>query len=138
MPRYRFLNHTADLRIEVSADDLTDLFREAAESLFDVLVGIGSIHVRESVEVTASGEGIEELIVDWLRELLYRFSGEGMVFSRFDIIESSRTTIRARCGGERFSPDIHEVRFDIKAVTYHGLSIRESDGRVVASLVFDV
>jgi SHS2 domain-containing protein len=114
------------------------LFREAAESLFDIIVGIGSIRVREFVEVSASGEGVEELLVDWLRELLYRFSGEGMVLARFEVIEFSRTSIRARCGGERFSADAHEVRFDIKAVTYHRLSIRQGDGVVRASLVFDV
>jgi SHS2 domain-containing protein len=138
MARYRFLDHTADLMIEVEADDLVGLFREAAESLFDVIVGIGSIHVREFVEVSASGEGTEELLVDWLRELLYRFSGEGMVLAQFEVIEFSETSIRARCGGERFSPDAHEVRFDIKAVTYHRLSIRRENGIVRASLVFDV
>jgi SHS2 domain-containing protein len=138
MSPYRFLDHTADLRIEVEGGTLEELFREAAAALFDVIVGLDSVEVREFREVRASGEDTKELLVDWLRELLYRFDGEGMVFSRFEITDFSGTGMRARCGGEPFDRRRHRIRHEIKAVTYHGLEIVERKGTLSVSVVFDI
>jgi SHS2 domain-containing protein len=138
MGTYRFLDHTADLRIEVVADTMEGLFYEAATALFDITAGIRSIDVREFREVRASGDDVRELFVDWLRELLYRFSGEGMLFSQFEIVTFSETEICARCGGEPFDGRRHEVRYEIKAITYHGLEIVRREGQLSASVVFDI
>lgn len=138
MTPYRYLDHTADLRIEVTADTLAGLFVEAAAALFDITAGIGSIDVREFTRVRASGDDTKELFVDWLRELLYRFSGEGMLFARFEIESITETEITARCGGEPFDAGRHEVACEIKAVTYHGLEIVRIDGGYRASVVFDI
>jgi SHS2 domain-containing protein len=138
MSPYRFLDHTADLRIEIRADTLAGLFVEAGIALFDVIAGVDSIGVKEFREVRASGENPQELLVDWLRELLYCFAGERMVFSRFEIMAFSETGIRARCGGEPFTPGFHQVKHDIKAVTYHGLEIDEHDGTFRVSVVLDI
>ena len=138
MGPYRFLDHTADLRIEVTADTLEGLFVEAAGALFDISTGIGSIDVREFRQVRASGDDIQELFVDWLRELLYRLWGEGMLFSRFEITSISETEVTAQCGGEPFVKGRHEARCEIKAVTYHGLEIIRRRGKFSASVVFDI
>ncbi len=138
MSPYRFLDHTADLRIEIQADTPAGLFVEAAVALFDVIAGVDSIEVEEFREVAASGENPRELLVDWLRELLYCFAGERMVFSRFEITAFAETEIRARCGGEPFVPGRHQVKHDIKAVTYHGLEIEEHDGTFRVSVVLDI
>jgi SHS2 domain-containing protein len=138
MAPYRFLDHTADLRIEVTADSLEGLFVEAAAALFDITVGVGSIDVREFRQVQASGDDTRELLVDWLRELLYRLSEEEMLFSRFEITNISETEIAARCGGEPFVKGRHEARREIKAVTYHGLEIVRHGGTFSASVVFDI
>jgi SHS2 domain-containing protein len=138
MTPYRFLDHTADLRIEVEADTLAGLFVEGAAALFDITAGIESVRIREFREVRASGDDAGELFVDWLRELLYCFTGEGMLFSRFEIMVLSETEIRARCGGEPFLGRRHEVKCEIKAVTYHGLEITRCGEKFRASVVFDI
>ncbi len=138
MPPYRFADHTADLRIELEADTLVGLFIEGAVALFDITAGIESIEIMEFREVRASGDDARELFVDWLRELLYCFTGEGMLFSRFEILMFSETEIRARCGGEPFIGARHEVKWEIKAVTYHGLEISRSRGKFRTSVVFDI
>jgi len=138
MTPYRFLDHTADLRIEVTAAGREALFVEAARALFDICAGIESIDVREYREVSGSGDDFAELFIDWLRELLYRFAAEGMLFSRFEIVSLSETEIHARCGGEPFDPGKHEVRCEIKAVTYHGLEIIRRGETLAASVVFDI
>jgi SHS2 domain-containing protein len=138
MAPYRFLDHTADLRIEIEADNPAGLFVEGAAALFDMTVGLESIEVREFREVRASGEDTGELFVDWLRELLYLFAGEGMLFCRFEVEALSATGIRARCGGEPYDGRCHGVKCEIKAVTYHGLEVRRDGDKLRASVVFDI
>jgi len=138
MAPYRFVDHTADLRIEVEADTLAGLFIEAAAALFDITAGIESIGIKEFRVVRASGDDAGELFVDWLRELLYRFTGEGMLFSDFEILMLSETEMQARCGGEPYDGRRHEVKCEIKAVTYHGLEISRSAGKLRVSVVFDI
>ncbi len=138
MGPYRYLDHTADLRIAVEAETLEGLFVEGAAALFDIIVGLESIEVREFREVRASGDDVRELFVDWLRELLYQFAGEGMLFYRFEIVRLSETEIYARCGGEPFAAGRHEVMCDIKAVTYHGMEITRGAGKLTVQVVFDI
>jgi SHS2 domain-containing protein len=134
---YRFADHTADLMIEIEADDRKGLFVEGASALFDILVESSLVKVEQFREVRASGDDIRELFVDWLRELLYIFAVERIVFSQFEIEELSDTRLKARCGGQPFEKGRHEMRFDIKAVTYYGLEITQSEGKYRTSVVFD-
>lgn len=144
--KYRLLDHTADLRIEVFGEGKEGLFVSAGEALADLLVGVDRLGNGEAArhDVSASGETLEELLVDWLRELLYAFSVKGVVLFRFEIVELTESSIKAVCIGEEFDIGRHGIKTDIKAVTYHGLEIEidEADGgnggKYRAAIVFDV
>jgi SHS2 domain-containing protein len=141
--KYRLLDHTADLRIEVFGKGKEGLFVSAGEALADLLVGVDRLGEGEAIrrEVSATGETIEELLVDWLRELLYVFSVKGVVLFRFEIVEMTEKGIKAACIGEKFDIERHGIKTDIKAVTYHGLEIEIDGGEgdsYRAAIVFDV
>ena len=138
MSPYRILDHTADLRIEVKGRGVEGLFVSSAEALTDLLVDIDSIEKKYDVEVSAEGEDRGELLVDFLRELLYLFSVVGKIFSKFDIMNLSEKKITARCFGEDFDPKRHELKIEIKAITYHGLEITEDGEDYHVSIIFDV
>ena len=135
---YRLLDHTADLRIEVDGGGIRGLFINSAMALMDLLVGVDSDRVDYYCDVKASGDTYEELLVDWMREILFIFDTERKVISTFDIVEFSGNYLLARCGGYSFDPKKDEVRVEIKAVTYHGLEIKERGEKMFASIIFDV
>ena len=138
MSPYRILDHTADLRIEVKGRGVEGLFVSSAEALTDLLVDIDSIEKKYNIEVSAEGENRGELLVDFLRELLFLFSVKGKIFSKFDIMKFSDKKIAARCFGENFDPKRHELKIEIKAITYHGLEITEDGEDYHVSIIFDV
>ncbi len=135
---YRILDHTADLRIEVTGKGIEGLFVSSAEALTDLLVDINSVDTKYNIEVSANGDNRGELLVDFLRELLFLFSVKGKIFSKFDIMELSDKKTTARCFGEDFDPKRHELKIEIKAITYHGLEITEDGKDFRVSIIFDV
>ncbi len=147
--KYRLLDHTADLRIEVFGEGREGLFVSAGEAMADLLVGIDRLGkgVATRHEVSAFGDTIEELLVDWLRELLYIFNVRGIVLFRFESVELTEKGVKAVCIGEKFDVERNGIKTEIKAVTYHGLEIKTDgvdgredgkDGRYRAAIIFDV
>src|SRR6185312_8320563 len=79
-------DHTADVGLRIIADDLDDLFRTAAEGVFDYIVA-NRDQVREVEEesVSLSADDPATLLVDWLNELIFRCETRHRLYSRFDV-----------------------------------------------------
>jgi SHS2 domain-containing protein len=136
--KYRFLDHTADLGILVYGRDLEELFANAGEAFFDIITDLR--RVREDTEKTIRVESssLEDLMVNWLGELLYLHDVDGLLFKSFSIDELRDGTMKARARGEPFQEERHFIKTEIKAVTYHQLQVKEERGRWMARIIFDV
>ena len=76
MNRYRVFDHTADLGVEVYGETVKELFVNAAFAVFDMLTDLDRVRAIEERNITVEGEGWEDLLVNYLREVLYLFNGE--------------------------------------------------------------
>ncbi len=135
---YDLLPHTADLGIRLRGRTLAALFRNGARALVDLHTDLGKVRIRERVRVTAEGLDRPDLLRRWLAELHYLYETRRLLLpdARFEELEETRLV--ADVGGERFDPARHEARGEIKAVTYHGLSVRRTRGLWVADVIFDL
>ncbi len=75
---YDIINHTADFGLQVTAPDLPSLFAEAVHALFDVLAEVSGPEEEdpETIDIKVSGDDWPDLMVNWLREALYQWTGE--------------------------------------------------------------
>lgn len=144
-PFYSVFDHTADLGLEVWGDDASQLFVNAARAMFRCVTGGSEEHWTdggEPVTVEANAPDMEALLVRWLSELLFLFTVEGWVFSRYEIAELSPERIRATAYAVPYDTGQHGFEAEVKAVTYHRLRIErtEQDGveRWTARVVLDV
>jgi SHS2 domain-containing protein len=135
---YRLFDHTADLGIEVSGKTRADLFANAAFALFDLLVDLDGIQQTEERTIAIQGSDETDLFVNYLREILYLFNGEGLILPHSDIGAISRRQLTARLRGERYNPSVHRVKMEIKAVTYHQAAVRRTDGGWQGRVILDV
>lgn len=135
---YKLIEHTADLGIEVTADDLKGIFVNSALALFDLMVGLEKIGGTAPKQFTVSGADHVELLVAWLNELLYVYSVEKLVFSRFEHVQLNPNRIEAVGWGELLDPQRHELNIEIKAATYHGLALSKQNGIWKARIIFDI
>ena len=137
-PLFREIEHTADIGIEVEADTPSELFRRAGLALFSLMVGLEGVEAREAREETVQAEGWEDLLHDWLSRLLHSFLQDGFIAAAITIAEIDSTYIRARLVGEKLDYERHNFETEIKAVTYHQLSVTCENGRWRARVIFDV
>jgi SHS2 domain-containing protein len=140
---YAQLEHAADLFLEIWGQDLTTLFRNALFALFDQLVRHEGIEERDKITVVAEASTLPEALRSLLAEALYRFSTDGFVAARAEVtIETpDENTFRATAGlsGERFDRERHVLLTEVKAITYHLLTVEETaEGGWRATVLLDV
>ncbi len=137
MGTFELLEHTADVGLRARGATLAELLAAAAQGMFSILVEEGGVAERQAVEVEVEAADAEELVHGWLRELLYRFSADGLVFGRFEVEEATPRRVRAVCHGEPFDPDRHQGT-EIKAVTWHDFRVEQTPEGWVAEVLFDI
>jgi SHS2 domain-containing protein len=137
--KFEEIDHTADLRLRIYGQDLEALLAHAAEGMFSLIgkakFADGEVETRTIViEFAERGE----CLYLWLRALLAEFDKDGFfpVHAEIDL-RSARLSASVR--GGRFDLSRHEFFTELKAVTQHGLVVRDADGgRLEAEVIFDV
>jgi SHS2 domain-containing protein len=141
MGRYRFLENVAiaDAAFEAQADSLSDLFRTCAQATFEVMADTGSIEPRRKEEVELAGNSLDELLFDWLAELIYLKDTHSMLFGKFEVEvrEDDGYKLSASVWGEPVDQKKHKVKVDVKAVTYHLLEVKKSGDNWTAKVILD-
>ncbi len=138
MLKYQQIDHTADIGIEIFGTTLEELFSNAAFALFDIITDISSVACATELKLTVTGIDREQLLVDWLSELLYLHDVKNLLFREFHVIAVSDTQITATVRGEAFAEDRHAMKTEIKAVTHHGLFIVREGNSWRARVIFDL
>lgn len=136
--RYRLFEHPADIGIEAFGQSPAELFENAAFALFDVIADLEAVQVRERREVSTTGEGWDDLFINWLRELLYLHSGEEYLFREFRVTAITDGAVCALIGGERLDPARHGLKVEVKAVTYHQARAARQDGSWLGRFILDI
>lgn len=130
--RHRFLSHTADLRLEVTAPSLEELFAEALVGFTEAMTEVGTVEERDRWEVEAEADDLPGLLVAWLDELLFRFDARGLLPRRAAVRiaeEGGSFRLGATVFGEPYDPERHEIKVLLKAITYHGLAVEQTAAR---------
>jgi SHS2 domain-containing protein len=130
--------HTADLGLRIRAATLDELFAEAAEALFSVIVeDLPSVAPTRCVEVALPADDREYLLFDWLKALLYHFDAEHLLFSRFEV-HVVDDGLKASAWGEPLDRTRHELCHEVKAITYHGLRVEPTADGWLAEVIVDI
>ncbi|MBW3539847.1 MAG: archease [Planctomycetes bacterium] len=137
---YELFEHTADLGLWVEAADLPMLFAEAGRGLCAMLVdNAEDVRADREIHIDVSGSEAEPeyLLFDWLNELLYRFETEGFLPAEFEVSIGAEG-LKAVVRGEAANPARHRMAHEVKAITYHRLSVEQTKGGWRAELIVDI
>ena len=136
--KYELIDHTADFGIRVFGTDLKNLFENAAHALFHMIANVPLADQASEYDIELEGEDLPDLMAIWMRELLFFWTGREMLVSGAEIKSLSENSLSGKVRAVCFDPDIHEIRHEIKAVTYHNLSVDRTDDGWEATLILDV
>jgi SHS2 domain-containing protein len=132
---HRFLDHTSEVELQVGAEDLAELLREAGEALGELILRGSPAEAdgeERTLQVTAHDR--EALLVDWLNEIIYLAEVEGWVPAEIEVREASSTGVVARGRGA----PLPAAGSAVKAATFHGLHIRDLPDGLEAEVILDV
>ncbi|MFB6216053.1 MAG: archease [Candidatus Aenigmatarchaeota archaeon] len=143
MEKFRLLEEeaTADIAYEAYGESLEEMYQNAAVALFSVMTDLDRVEKQQTDVFTVQAEDKEALLLDFLNELLYKWDVENVLFSDFACevkTEKSGYKIVTECEGEGFDPDKHEMKVEIKAVTYFDMEVEEEGGVWTARVTLDI
>ena len=135
---YELFDHTADLGLRIRGDSLKELFEEAARALFSVIVmNLQAVRTVRQLTFEIPGTRRDELLFDWLGELLWTFNAEHVLLCEFEVdVREAGLTATAR--GEPLDPARHELDAEVKAITYHGLKVETNADGWLAEVIVDI
>ena len=136
--KYSVIDHTADFGIHVYGPDPKELFANAAWALFDLITEIDELSGRDSCTIEVSGDDWPDLMVNWLREVLFLWNGKELLVKKARILSLSETELAATVECDPFNPDRHIIKTEIKAVTYHQIQVTGSPSGWEARIIFDI
>lgn len=136
--RFRLLDHTADLAIEVQGFDRKELYENACMALTHVMVSRAASAGASSTKIVVSGQDPIDLLVRWLGEILYLFVGEARVVTSVAVRNITQERIEAAVETVPFDPRLHKIRTEVKGVTFHQAEVREKEGQWFAKVIIDV
>ena len=133
IPGYEYLPHPADVRFKAYGTTLEEVFEQAAHAMFHVIIDNAALNPEHSVDIELESRGLENLLYDYLSELLYLFEVEEIVFGQFrvDSIEKADGSyiLHGQASGENIDLERHSFETEVKAITYHQLEVtKEKDG----------
>lgn len=135
---FEIFEHTADLGLRVRADQLNELFTDAAAGLFSmIVVNLNEVDSVQEKVFRLSADQTDLLLLDWLSELLYTFDAEHLLLSKFQV-QADERQLEARCWGDRLDLSRHQVDHEVKAITYHGLLVQPSENGWLAEVIVDI
>lgn len=138
MKRFEILDHTADIGVIVHGENLKALFENAGEAFFHLITDLKKVRFQVEKKIVIRGESLERLMVDWLSELLYLHDVENLLFKEFEVESVGENGLKAIARGEPFREGAHEIKTEVKAVTYHQIEVRQEKGRWRAQIIFDL
>ena len=137
-PPFEILEHPSDLGIEAHGNSLQEVFQNAAYGLMSVIAGSSKIQLCQQRQVSISGMDRENLLVRWLTEVLYLYDAMKFLTAEVKFETLNDTTLKAVLLGEPYDLSRHELKLDIKAITYHQLKVEERHGLWLARVFVDI
>jgi protein archease len=136
--KYRITKHQTELAVRINGSSQADLFANSAFALFDVMTDPTAIEIKERIPLEIEGSDRDDLMVNWMRELLYLYQGSGYLLKEFKISQVKDTIVKAEVCGEKIDPDRHEIKQEIAAVAFHKSRMEKTGNQWIAQVIFEL
>jgi len=133
---FRFLEHTADVQVECTAETFEALLETAAQAFYAIT--LSKQYDRRDCDraVTVTGAEYEDIFLRWLQELIFLLESEHFIATQFQFDPVSDNGIHAHLSGYR--GEASDRAEEVKSATYHELEVRKTGKGFLARVIFDL
>jgi SHS2 domain-containing protein len=135
---WRVIDHTADIGLEVWGEDLRQLFERAADALFAQIADRSEARPTRTDRLAITGIDWPDVMFNFLRELFYLWAGRQRLVTRVRVRQIAPYRVGAEVNSAQYDPAVHGVFEEIKAVTYHQLTVESTGAGWRACIYLDV
>jgi len=139
---YRFLEDIsiADVAFEASGKTLEELFMFSALATTSVMIkDLKTIKPRIKKKIKLKSKSVENLLHDFLQELIFLKDAKMLVFSKYKIkINEESLELIAEIWGDKLDAKKQEHLVDVKAVTWHRFKVWKEKNLYKATIILDI
>lgn len=130
---------SGDFVFQASGNTLEELFASCAEACFSAMTELAGVEPIDGYRVDVEADNIDDLLFNFLAELIYLKDTEKIFLTKFDIdIDVDNVSLKSIARGERIDYNKHQIRTDVKAVTYHDLQIKKPRDGFEVKVILDL
>ncbi len=148
MEKYKFIDHIADIAVVIYGNTIEELllnsvlaFREAIVEEVENSENPSSLSESSTKIISLKENSFEEILVNLLSEINYYFHTQKWICisaNKININKKDEIEFSAEIFGEEFNPAKHNLKEEIKAVTFHQMKIENVKGIYSTKIVFDI
>ncbi len=140
---FKFLEKIAiaDIAFEVTAPTLDRLFEDAGMAASDIMVNPKTVKPKLKKTLEISADTLENLMYDFLSELIYLKDTKGLLFNKYSIKVKqvkNEWTLSCMASGDKIDRKRHDLRNDLKAITMHMFVVEQRGREWYARVVVDI
>lgn len=139
---YKFIDHTADIAVDIEADKINELFIASAYAWRETISDEKFDNPTFDKKIFFEDSNLEILLVSFLSELNYLFQHESWMITSVKNAEVDDTNgvwkLEAEISGFIFDRSKIKLESEIKAVTYHQMEIKFNQNKYSTRIVFDI
>lgn len=138
---FKYFDTTADIGIEVCSNDIRTAYINSAKATLNLITDIEKIEPKISKEVYIESEDEYGLLYDWITELIILLDSENFMSCNYDIQlinNNNKKIIKGILSGDIYDTDIYNYKTEVKAITYHQMSIEKEDDEYIIRFIVDL
>jgi SHS2 domain-containing protein len=143
--RYRYLDHTADIKFEAYGKTYEEVFMNAGYAFENVIIDTDLVEKKIIKKINLSSQDIMSLLYDFLEQLIILIEVEHFVLSEISKVEIDRenNALFVKLVGDEIIEDKYSFKTEVKAVTYNDMKIEKrtdvtGQDFFVATVVVDI
>lgn len=139
MVKYKFLEHTADIKFQAAGSTLEEAFKNSAFALREAIAGKIKPAGKIKKKIAVKGKDKEALLYNFLEEFLFLLDSKDFLLSKIGKIKIKKNKnyeLEAEIIGDLASN--YKFTNDVKAVTYNEMFVKREKNKYVCQVVLDV
>jgi SHS2 domain-containing protein len=134
--KYKFLEHTADVKFLAFGKDKEEAFENSALALKEVICGKTKIKESRERKIKVEGKDLESLLYVFLEEIIFLLDSDNFIISRIKNLKIKRFSLEATIVGDKTKG--YYFTNKVKAITYNDMVIKNDKGKWTIQAVLDV
>jgi len=137
MEKFKFLEHTADIKFQAFGKSIEEVFENSALAMFNAMYD-GKVKEKKSFKINVKGKDFESLLYNFLEEVLYLLEAENFLSSKIEniSIDKKKLTLKAIVKGDNASS--YSFTNPVTAITYNEMFVKQEKNKWIVQVVLDV